>query len=53
MNEEEIKNYLTDHLLINIKEESYGFNGKLMTFELKIDDEVISSDSIILEQDKG
>ena len=51
--EELIKQYLKDHLYVNIKEESYGFNGKCVTIELKIDEDVISSDSYTLNQDEG
>lgn len=51
--EDTIKKYLKDHLSINIKEENYGFNGRCITFELQIDDEVISSDSYTLKNDEG
>lgn len=51
--DEQIKQYLIDDLSINIKEESYGFNGRYMTFELKLGNEVISSDSITIKEDEG
>jgi len=51
--EEIIRQYLKDHLCINVKEESYGFNGRCMTFELMLDDEVISSDSFDIKRDEG
>jgi len=51
--EDLIKQYLKDNLSININEESYGFNGKCITIELKIDNEVISSASHTIYQDEG
>ena len=44
--EEIIKQYLKEHLSLNIKEEAFGFNGKCIILELKIDDEIISSQVI-------
>jgi hypothetical protein len=49
----EIKEYLEDYLSINIKEESYGFNGRHIIVELKLDEKVISSDSYTIKQDEG
>jgi len=49
--DEIIRQYLNEHLSINIKEEYFGFNGVCLTFELKIDEEVISSDSYTIKQD--
>lgn len=51
--EELIKQYLKEHLSINVCEKSYGFNGRCMTFELKLDDEIISSDSFDISRDEG
>lgn len=48
-----IKRYLKEHLTINIKEERYGFNGECIIFELLIDGEAISSDSIDIRRDEG
>lgn len=48
-----IKQYLKEYLTINIKEEKYGFNGEIITFELAIDGEVISSDSVNIKMDEG
>ena len=46
-----LKKYLKDHLSLNIKEEYYGFSGKYLTFELKIDNDVISTDSYTIKRD--
>lgn len=51
--EELIKQYLKEHLSINVSEKPYGFNGRCMTFQLKLDDDVISSDSFDISQDEG
>ena len=51
--DETIKQYLKEHLNIEIKEESYGFNGTCLTFRLMLDKEVISSDYITLHNDEG
>lgn len=48
-----IKQYLKEHLTIKIKEERYGFNGECIVFELLVDGEVISSDSIDIKRDEG
>lgn len=49
----EVKKYLKEHLSINVKEELYGFNGRCITIELKIDNEVISDSSYTLKEDEG
>lgn len=51
--EELIKQYLKEHLTINVSEKSYGFNGMCMMFELKLDNEIISSDSFDINRDEG
>ena len=48
-----IKKYLKDNLSINIKEESYGYNGQCVTIELELDNEVISRASYTTKQDEG
>jgi hypothetical protein len=50
--EELIRKYIKEHLWINLKEESYGYNGRCITIELKLDDDVISSDSYTLSHDE-
>jgi hypothetical protein len=49
--DEAIREYLKEHLTINIREDSFGFNGRCLVFELKLDDEVISSDSTSVKRD--
>ena len=51
--EEIIRQYLKDHLSINIKEEYFGFNGISRVIELLLDNEAISSDSYTLKRDEG
>jgi len=51
--EELIKAYLKEHLKIEVNEEYYGYKGKYLTVNLKIDNETISSDSYTLSTDNG
>jgi len=48
-----IKEYLKEHLFLNIREESYGFNGQCITIQIEIDNEVIAEGSYITQSDEG
>lgn len=51
--DEIIKEYLKNHLSISVKIKDYGFNGKCVSIELMIDEDVISEDSFDIYKDEG
>jgi hypothetical protein len=48
---EEVRKYLKDNLSISIEERWFGFNGKRIVIELKLEGEVISDDSYTTKPD--
>ncbi len=53
MNEQELRQYLKEHLYIEVQEIDYGFNGKELVINLLLDDEVISYGTFTLSHDEG
>lgn len=53
MNEQEIKEYLKENLRLEVREESFGFNGRTLTYNLILEDEIISQDNIDIKSDEG
>ncbi len=53
MNKQEIKEYLKEHLQLDITEEDFGFNGRHHVITLTLEGEVISEELITITSDTG
>jgi len=53
MDKQEIKDYLKEYLKLEIREESFGFNGSHLTVKLILEDETISEEYIDIKNDDG
>jgi hypothetical protein len=53
MDKQEIKEYLKEHLKLEIDEKSFGFNGSHLVVKLTLEDETISEEYIDIKNDDG
>ena len=53
MDKLEIKKYLKEHLKLDVREESFGFNGSHVVIKLTLEDEVLSEEYIDIKNDDG